>query len=66
MTYDMFTKLFENLVQPTMMYDGPGSLEQEEMNMVENKACCFFLVPSEEEHFKYHNKRGNGLAVSSY
>ena len=47
MTYNVFTKLYESLVEPVMLYSagiwGVGIAEQKKIQTVQNKACRYFL-----------------------
>ena len=46
-TYNVFTKLYESLVEPVMLYSasiwGVGIAEQKKIQTVQNKACRYFL-----------------------
>ena len=45
MDYDVFCKLYESLVEPVLLYGAGlwGLSEQKRVNMVQNKACRYFL-----------------------
>jgi hypothetical protein len=45
MSYSCFTKLYESIVQPVIMYGAPiwGTSEHKIINSVQNRACRFFL-----------------------
>ena len=44
-SYEVFTKLYESLVQPITLYGSAiwGLYEQKRLNTIQNKACKFFL-----------------------
>ena len=45
MTYDVFCKLYQSLVEPVLFYGAGiwGLGEQKKINTVQNKACRYFL-----------------------
>ncbi len=44
-TYEIFTKLYDTLVQPITLYGSAiwGMYEQKRLNVIQNRACKFFL-----------------------